>query len=464
AYWMAQARVLSTRQLEQELRARRGPESDPSDPDATDDDPPDQRVAFRCTPAVRERWGLTREVAERVAGGRLSGGEALELAAAEVFSVIAIDPAFAETSGEPPPERRGRAASQDGETASAVRAPAQPLPHVVALLAEGLAAADAFELDRRLRLAVRLEQTLDATIAPLLRIVTSSGYEWQDDWQTLARYASEQLGMSASKARALLRLERAGDVCPELRDAYRGGRLSWVKAQCLLPLLQLEVDGEHRPIWVAWAERVTLQRLEADVERALLLRAGHDPAWQRAKFHPETAQDPIPPEERQLCAPDVDTEATQQLAWRVPRDVARLFFAVRATLRSRLSSGCGRWLSDGEVFDAMLDCALTSWTLRDPGARRPDPVIERDGYACAVPGCTSRRNLHDHHVTFRSAGGSDAQANRITLCAFHHQHCLHAGLLGIRGRAPDGLVFELGLRPGAPPLARYRSGGVSLSC
>jgi hypothetical protein len=32
--------------------------------------------------------------------------------------------------------------------------------------------------------------------------------------------------------------------------------------------------------------------------------------------------------------------------------------------------------------------------------------------------------------------------------------------LRVRGSAPGGLVFELGLRPGAPPLERYRSGDV----
>ena len=47
-------------------------------------------------------------------------------------------------------------------------------------------------------------------------------------------------------------------MCPELRDAYRSGRLSWVKAQCLLPLLLLDLDGEWRPAWVAWAERVSV--------------------------------------------------------------------------------------------------------------------------------------------------------------------------------------------------------------
>jgi hypothetical protein len=277
--------------------------------------------------------------------------------------------------------------------------------------------------------------------------------------------------MSAGKARALLRLERAGDVCPELRAAYRSGRLSWVKAQCLLPLLLLDVDGDWRSAWVAWAARVTVRRLAADVERALLLRAAHHLAWHRCKFDPEKAQDPIPPGERQLCAHDVDPDATQQLEWRVPQEVAWLFRAVLETVRARLrtfaaataaTGATPRVPLDGEVFDALLDGALLAWTLRDPQARRPDPVMERDGYRCLIPGCTSRRNLHDHHVAFRSAGGSNAPGNRIALCAFHHVRCLHAGFLSVSGRAPHGLVFELGLRAGGAPLACYRSGDVSV--
>jgi hypothetical protein len=355
-----------------------------------------------------------------------------------------------------PPRDAGE--SRQGKTA--VRARARALPDSIASLAEGLDQADAFELDRRLRVVVRLEQTLDAAIAPLLRVVNSAEYEWRGDYCTLSTYASEQLGMSPSKARALLRLERAADLCPALRDAYRSGRLSWVKAHCLLPLLLLDIDGEWRPVWVAWAERITVRRLREDVERALLLRAGHSRAWARCQYDPERAQDPIPSEERQMCAHDVDTEATQQLAWRVPHEVAALFIGVRETVRARLGAEKGLFVGDGEVFDAMLDCSLLAWTLRDPRARRPDPVVERDGYRCAVPGCTSRRNLHDHHIRFRSAGGSDAPSNRVSLCAFHHQRCLHSGFLRIRGCAPDGLVFEIGLSPAAPPLVRYRAGDI----
>jgi hypothetical protein len=460
--WITRSRAMPTRRLEQEVRenARSFESEDP------DDAVPHRRVTLCCTPAVREKWGYVREMAERVAGQRLRAGEALELVAAEVFSAISIDPAFAERPDEPPAGLRSDGTSapeeeEEEQAALAARRPTRELPRTIASLAAGLGEADAFELDRRLCLAVRLEQTLDAAIAPLLRVVTSAEYEWNGDYQTLSSYASEQLGMSASKARALLRLERAADVCPELRRAYRSGRLSWVKAQCLLPLFLLDIEGEWRPVWVAWAERVTVRRLAGDVERMLLLRAGHPLAWQRCELHPGRAQDPIPPEERQMCAPDIDTEATQQLAWRVPRDVAVLFFAVGETLRSRLGTKHGRWLTDGELFDALLDCALLAWTLREPRARPPDPVVERDGYRCAAPGCTSRRNLHDHHIWFRSAGGSDAPDNRITLCAFHHQRCLHAGLLRVRGRAPHDLRFELAPRPGEAPLVRYRSGDIA---
>jgi len=457
--WIARARALPVRQLEREVRAS----ATHPEPELPDDGLPRQRVTLRCTPSVREKWELARELAERVAGRRLSAAEALELVAAEVYSAISIDPALTELSGESPGWPRGHAdGGTNEEDAHSPRAPSADPPQVVASLVVGLEEADAFELDRRLRLAVRLEQSLDAKIAPLLRVVTCGEYEWRGCYQPLSSYAPEQLGMSARKARALLRLERAGDVCPELRRAYRAGRVSWVKAQCLAPLLLLDIEGEWRPAWVAWAQRVTVRRLAQDVQRALLLRAGHSLAWQRCKFHPERAQDPIPASERQMCAHDVDTEATQQLVWRLPPDVAALFHAVRETLRLRLVAERRRPTTDSEVFEALLDGAMLAWTLREPGARRPDPVIERDGYRCAVPGCTSRANLHDHHIVYRSAGGSDAPANRVTLCAFHHQRCLHAGLLRVRGRAPDHLVFELGVRAQAPPLVRYRSGDVAI--
>jgi hypothetical protein len=137
--------------------------------------------------------------------------------------------------------------------------------------------------------------------------------------------------------------------------------------------------------------------------------------------------------------------------------VARLFRAVLATLQRHLERSLGRPSSQDEAFEAMLDHALEAW-----GSHRPLPkkyrVFARDGWRCTVPGCTGYRNLHDHHIVFRSAGGSESLSNRTTLCVWHHLRAIHAGLARCVGQAPGRLRFALGLRRGRPPLVSYASG------
>ena len=84
----------------------------------------------------------------------------------------------------------------------------------------------------------------------------------------------------------------------------------------------------------------------------------------------------------------------------------------------------------------MLDHVLTSWGALDDTVAARQKVFARDGWRCAAPGCTSMQNLHDHHIRFRSAGGSDALENRITLCAFHHLRGVHAGIVRCSGGRP----------------------------
>jgi hypothetical protein len=94
----------------------------------------------------------------------------------------------------------------------------------------------------------------------------------------------------------------------------------------------------------------------------------------------------------------------------------------------------------------MLEDFVRTWDT-DGGRRRRrsrDQIFSRAGYRCAAPGCTSRRNLHLHHVQFRSQGGSDETANRESICAFHHLRGIHEGLASCRGEAPLGLTWRLG--------------------
>jgi hypothetical protein len=144
-------------------------------------------------------------------------------------------------------------------------------------------------------------------------------------------------------------------------------------------------------------------------------------------------------------------------------DTVQFFAAVLSTVRRRLGEETGRLPTPGQALAAMLHHALESWGAVDERVAKRHRVFARDGWRCTAPGCTSLRNLHDHHVRFRSAGGSDDLANRTTLCAFHHLRGIHAGLLRCVGNAPDGLRWEMGIRPGQRPLMAYRSGDVSVA-
>jgi hypothetical protein len=64
---------------------------------------------------------------------------------------------------------------------------------------------------------------------------------------------------------------------------------------------------------------------------------------------------------------------------------------------------------------------------------------------------------HGHHIVFRSAGGSDDPKNLVSLCATHHLRGIHGGTVRVWGEAPDRLHWQLGVRPGLPPLLEYVS-------
>jgi hypothetical protein len=442
----------------------------------TDEDgaPEEVRVGIRirCSPEVNGRWHSARQLARRMAGEPLPAWGCAEAVAAEVLSALGEledepttdspkpDPAPRPTPPWAEPDRASpRAILDTPSTRTFVRPEPPPLTRE---LLDGLADADAFELDHRLRQVVALEQELEARIGPLLREVADGRLYVAAGFTSFEAYARERLGLSPRRARALLRLERVAARIPELRNRYHEGLLSWVQAQTLVPLLlALAEVGAHASAWLDRAARVTVRRLEEDVDHALLLLSTDPGAFGRTGGLPDEAR----PEGRQAGARDSTAREQEKdskywtelercrVSFSAPADVARLFRAVLCTVRRRIEGA-----TEGEAFGAMLAHALEAW---GHGQRRPDRslrVFERDGWRCTIPGCSSLRNLHAHHIRFRSAGGTDDLANQTTLCAWHHQRGVHAGIVRVAGRAPHALRFELGVRAGAPPLLRAFSG------
>jgi hypothetical protein len=69
-----------------------------------------------------------------------------------------------------------------------------------------------------------------------------------------------------------------------------------------------------------------------------------------------------------------------------------------------------------------------------------------DRWLCTYPGCSSRSMLHDHHIRYRSQFGRrseeecNALSNRTCLCVLHHKW-VHAGIVSVKGEAPDHLEW-----------------------
>jgi hypothetical protein len=406
--WIGFARRVRVRELEHAVRAvdRGSLEGGALAASEVDEDgcEPGLKVGviLRCTPAVRGKFNAIRGVARRVAGEKLPVWACMEAVAAEVLSVLPYHPS------EDGDECRGSAAGEagaswvervPGEAGGALADrigsfPEEVAPELadvcanqgrdrIAPFLDGLEQSDAFEVDARLRRAVAMEQRLDAELAPLAGVVSP---EW--------------LGISPRKARALRRIERAAERCPELRVAFHSGRLSWVQVEAILPVLIVAASRQERARWIERAERVSVRRLEDDVD--LALHAGRQTC----------AQSTTPGAASSSPVPEPETE---RISFAAPLDVARLFRAVLCTVRRHLERAGGRLPSEGGALEWMIEHAYRAWGANAPRVRREHLVFERDGWRCTVPGCSS-------------------------------------------GSAPDRLVFELGLRPGREPLLRYGPG------
>ena len=125
-----------------------------------------------------------------------------------------------------------------------------------------------------------------------------------------------------------------------------------------------------------------------------------------------------------------------------PASVVALF---RDAIDAFMRPGEPRWVA----VERLLRRVVTDWEAEP---RHRDPVFARDAWRCTVPACSGRRNLHDHHLRFRSRGGDNARTNRTTVCVAHHLHGIHTGVIRSWGAAPHPVYWQLGVRSGAPPL------------
>jgi hypothetical protein len=211
------------------------------------------------------------------------------------------------------------------------------------------------------------------------------------------------MGVRAVQQRAWL--ERRLEALPPLRYAFEEGELSYEKARLVAGV----ADGRTVHEWIRRAGRETC----AELDRSIAAAKG-----------------------TQACA-------RERLEARVP---ARVQALVEAALRAACGSeeGCQ---DPAGCLARVAGHFVATWgpvlRQRSTPERR---VLERDRGFCQVPGC-SRPAVHAHHVQYRSLGGGDEAENLVSLCAPHHLRGVHTGRVRVSGRAPDGLVWEMGSLP-----------------
>jgi hypothetical protein len=258
----------------------------------------------------------------------------------------------------------------------------------------------ALHLDADLRRLAAMRAEWDLLLGHLTMLLQWCGL-WRDmKFGTFGHYCSERLGMSGRAVQQRTALERKLYELPGLRAAMKAGRVSYEKARLVASVAdEKTLDG-----WIAQAERSTVIALRRLVDTS---------------------------REVQMCA-------RRELQLRIPTGVGAL---VRAAFRAARAVA-GRWLTPGECLVRVAERFVATYEAK----RRmtvAQKVLARDQGLCQVPGC-SRAADHSHHIIHRSAGGSDDPSNQTPMCSPHHLHGVHAGYVRVRGRAPDGLTWELG--------------------
>jgi hypothetical protein len=373
-----------------------------------------------------------------------------------------------------------------GEPGSASALAADALGRFEAL-ARRAGQGDAAELDRQLRGLIELEDELERRLGRLLRELHDRRAWRRLSFAGMGHYAEQRLGLGRTAAEDRARLSRALERYPQLARAYEQGRVGMESARIVVRIL--EQSGSDAAVERAWVERAgqaTVKRLRDELRvlgrrQAYADRTGPVVPLEDAAWHGSLMQRPgqIRARVHDLAAravasgcPDVFLRLT------LPADLAQDFLAAvesarralseqagmpatasegsngellpgvgpASLLASRMFSAAGRAVPSWVGLLALLEDFVDTWDVAEGmPRRRAGEVYAREGWRCFAPGCTSRSNLENHHLEYRSHGGdAKAMSNQICLCAFHHRPGEHEGLACCRGKAPLDVLWRLG--------------------
>lgn len=293
--------------------------------------------------------------------------------------------------------------------------------------------------------------------------------------RSMAHWLSYRCGLSLSTGREHVRVGRAIEDLPEIRDAFAKGEISYSKVRAIVRIAEPETEAtmlelarfatasqlEHIVSSMVTATRgaATSQleqrrvriRREADGAVTLIARltadqyAVVDAAISRAVGDipsDEAADDPVAARRA-----DALEHIAQAYVGDADVDAPRADMVVHAELDDLCDE------DKGEVLRSLACDARITLSVEDHGrpvavgppqesipAKTRRLVAQRDKNCCRFPGCTNRRYLHIHHIVHRVRHGTHDRDNLLTLCTFHHR-LVHVGGWRVHGDADGDVVF-----------------------
>ncbi len=301
------------------------------------------------------------------------------------------------------------------------------------------------ELDLNLERIVQVHEGSERLICEyLVAIRERRGYE-KFGFIDIYYYAEERFGFSPRKTRYLLQLGQKLRDLLHLRKALEEGRLGWTKAS---RIARVATSGDEA-MWLDSALSLSVRELDRKIE------GERDDAGVKVRAWLTQDQAAVFDHAVELCrrvaGEDLDIGRCLEF-------MAAEFIATYAHLGpERAESDCAADCPD-QTTVSDEESALVEERICPEGDELPWPIVqdygktwsgvlERDDYRCQYPDCGARAQLHVHHIKFRSRSGrksrseSNSPTNLITLCVFHHRS-LHAGTIGVKGRAPAALEWR----------------------
>jgi len=362
--------------------------------EACSDDYRVESVVLRMTPAQQDRLDRALSLAEAVVGPGTPRWQRLEAICQEWLGEFAgLDPLASLGEVAPLEVRMG--------LAFPMRRSAQDRP--VASDPESAAA-----LDARVRALLARHRGHDEALGRALLDVLEGDLHGAVGYGSFESYVRERLGLSPRSAWQRVWLERRLRRFPALRAALGSGRLTLTKAM-LVARRATALDVERR---IEQAAESTWQQVERDATR----------------------------EE------DLQNRAVGRRRLWGPADAFETITYAIGVVQVSIARARGAVPSEGEALAVMADHFVAVWEVHRPPRRESRArrrVLRRHGGRCAVPGCSAPAD-HEHHIVFRSRGGSDSESNRVALCAAHHLRGVHRAVLSVSGRAGERLTWRLG--------------------